>query len=173
MFATSRTLKGLALSGHAPGIFKHTSKSGVPVNQIFVSIFFGCIAFVSVLPGGKALLEFLLSLVGMQAMITYCCICLIHIRFRKACEYQDVKVNGFPYITPYFPYGQYFTIGCLLLMMILMGAVPGIQRKASATDLLVIYSGIPVFLIPFIGYKLIKKTRLVELRDCDLITGRS
>jgi amino acid permease len=140
LYATSRTLHSLALAGHAPRLFLHLQKDGTPIYQLMVSVAFGCIAFVYTLPGGNVLLEILLSLVGTQAMLTYLLICFIHLRFRKAWFLQGRKLDELHYKAPLVPYGQWFTIFAILIMMVCMGVIPFFLQKVDTSVILTSYS---------------------------------
>jgi lysine-specific permease len=141
LYATSRTLHSLAIAGHAPAIFQHLLKDGTPFYQIMVSVAFGCIAFLYTVPGGHILLELLLSVVGAQAMLTYLLICFIHLRFRKAWAIQGRKLDQLHYKAFLVPYGQWFTIISILVMMVCMGVVPFILNpNAELSVILTSYS---------------------------------
>lgn len=173
MYATSRTLQGLALSGHAPAFFKQTSVNGVPVRQVLVSALFACLGFLSEIRGGNRTLEVLLSVVGMQVMITYLIICLLHIRFRKAMAFQGYPIESLAYAAPYFPYGPYFVIGSLVLMVFGMSIGPIIWSKPSSiTQFASAYGGLLLYFFTYLGYKLWYKTKMVLLDECDLVTDR-
>ena len=45
VYTTSRSLYGLATSGHAPKVFLKMTKNGVPIYSLIVSIAFGCLSY--------------------------------------------------------------------------------------------------------------------------------
>jgi lysine-specific permease len=173
LYATSRTLHSLSIAGHAPRIFSRLRRDGTPIYQLFVSVIFGCIAFLYTLPGGNILLEVLLSLVGTQAMVTYLLICYIHLRFRKAWTIQGRNIEELPYIAPFVPLGQTITIVAIILMMICIGITPFLlKKKVDMSVILLGYSGIPVYLFSYVGYKIWFRTKIVDLKTCDLDRDR-
>jgi lysine-specific permease len=173
LYATSRTLHSLAIAGHVPRMFLQLRKDGTPLYQLIVSVVFGCIAFLYTVPGGNILLEVLLSLVGTQAMLTYLLICYIHLRFRRAWALQGRKISELPYTAPFVPFGQRFTMFAIIVMMVCIGITPFfLKRKVELGVVLLGYSGVPVYIVTYFGYKLWYGTKTVDLQNCDLDSDR-
>lgn len=64
-FLASRTLHGLALDGHAPEIFLHLNRYGVPWVAVIASTAWGAVAYLSV---NKGSFQVILSKYGKYAM---------------------------------------------------------------------------------------------------------
>lgn len=102
IYATSRMMFSLAKRGHGPQVLTKISRTGVPLNSLLVSVFFG---FVSValnylnLPG---LLVFLLNSAGAALLVVWASIALSELKLRPVFEKEGdlpVKMWGYPYLT--------------------------------------------------------------------------
>lgn len=54
VYASSRTLYGLARDGKAPALFKYCTKRGVPVYCVAVTVIFGPLAYLNLSNSGKS-----------------------------------------------------------------------------------------------------------------------
>jgi amino acid permease len=171
MFATSRTLQGLALRNHAPSFFKQTL-SGVPVRQILVSALIACIALIAQLPGGNKLLEILLGMIGSQVMITYLLVSVIHLRFRAAMDFHGLGRETLAYVAPG-PFGQWFSIVSLALMLLYTFVVPIWKYDFTWLEGISTFGGIFFYVSLYLFYKVFRTSKLVQLQDIDLFQDRS
>jgi lysine-specific permease len=105
-------------------------------------------------------------------LVTWIFICIIHLRFRKAYEFQGHSVNDLPYRAPFFPYGQY--IGILMGVLVLVGEGYATIFGSDEIDWVQVagvYIGVPFYLVLYLAYKIYKKTKIVPLAQCDFVTG--
>ena len=147
----------------------------MPVRQVLISALFACLAFLSEVRGGNATLEILLSVVGMQVMITYLIIAVIHLRFRSILAFHDGHVESLPFAAPFFPFGPWFIIISLTLMMVGMMIGP-LAGKTSLLQLCSSFGGLVLYLGFYLGYKIYHRNSflgsMVRIEECDLLTGR-
>ncbi|KAI8916388.1 lysine-specific permease [Gorgonomyces haynaldii] len=165
MYASSRTLMALAKQGQAPHIFTQTVK-GVPVYAMAVSFL---IAFISLLFSGfgaDVIFNWLLHLTGFSTLLSWMCICIIHLRFRKAYVQQGFNVSALVYKAPFFPYGTYIAIFGSLCVLFGAGISLAAQR-APFVEYLKLYMGVPLFPGLYLWYKIRNKTKLVPLSECN------
>ncbi|KAH8553233.1 amino acid permease/ SLC12A domain-containing protein [Umbelopsis sp. PMI_123] len=172
-YACTRTLMALGREGKAPRIFGKVNSWGVPVYALAVTTFFACLAFLADIFGSSTVFTWLINLTGLSALLTWMCISIIHLRFRRAFKVQGRDIKDLPYRAPLFPYGCYVAI--LLCLVVL---VADIYYAASTTpfdpvNIVGVIIGLPFFLIFYVGWKIVKRTKFVDPADADLDTDRA
>lgn len=168
MYASARMLWDLARQNKAPKFLGKLNKRGIPVNALIVTSAIGTIAFLASLFGDGVVYVWLLNASGMSGFIAWIGIALCHYRFRKAYVAQGRNINDLPYKAKWYPFGPLFAF--VLCGIVILG-----QNYAAFTGesidwngVLVSYIGLPLFLALWIGYKLIKRTKIVPINECDL-----
>lgn len=168
IYASSRMLWALAKEGKAPRSFAKLSSNGVPLNAIFLVAVVGMLAFLSSFYGNGVVYTWLLNATGLLGFYTWLGISISHYRFRKAYIAQGGDLSHLVYKAKWFPFGPIFSI--LLGIMIILGQGYSFATSGNSIpwrDLIAIYSSIPIFLLTWLGYKYIKKTKVVPLEECD------
>lgn len=166
MYASTRMLWFLAKKNHVPAVFATVNKRGVPMNALIVTTLIAMLAFLSSLFGNGVVYFWLLNAASLTGFIAWLGIAISHYRFRKAYIKQGLDLNKLPYIAKGYPYAPMLAF---LLCLIVIG---GQNYKAFITDhinwyeVLVSYISLPLFLTLWLGYKFIKKTKVVKLEDC-------
>jgi lysine-specific permease len=168
MYASTRMLWDLAREGKAPKFLAKLNKRGVPVNALIVTSSLGTLAFLASLFGDGVVYTWLLNASGMSGFIAWLGIAISHYRFRKAYVAQGRDLNALPYKAKWFPFGPLFAL--ILCTIVILG-----QNYSAFTGdsidwygILVSYIGLPLFLIVWFGYKIVKKTKLIPLDQCEL-----
>lgn len=167
MYASTRMLWVLAKEGKAPKLFAKVNARGIPVNALLLTTLIGMFAFLASLFGDGVVYTWLLNASGMSGFIAWLGIAVSHYRFRKAYMAQGYSLNQLPYKAKWFPFGPIFAL--ILCFIVILGqnytAFTGDQIDWNG--ILVSYIGLPLFLAVWIGYKIIKKTKVVPLKECD------
>ncbi|MGW7162801.1 amino acid permease [Paenibacillus taichungensis] len=170
MYASSRVLYALARDGKAPRFLGRLNKKGIPMNALLLTTAVGMLAFLASLFGDGIVYTWLLNASGMCGFITWLGIAISHYRFRRAFVAQGRDLNDLPYRARWFPFGPIFAF--VLCIIVIIGqnyqAFTGDQIDWSGA--LVAYLSVPLFLILWLGYKFIKKTKVVPLQECDFTT---
>ncbi|SGY93962.1 BQ5605_C037g11619 [Microbotryum silenes-dioicae] len=178
-YASSRMMTALARENKAPAIMGWTTKRGVPIPALLLTLFISFLTFLTSAIGTGATFTWLLSITGILSLVTWISIAAINLRFRAAFKAQRRDVSDLPYRAP---------LGLLLpvLAMVLGAAMFGAQGWAATTyedgkmaqDLVAVYIGLVYFIILFVGYCIwhkfwMKSDRplLVPLLECDFDTG--
>ncbi|MGV2887007.1 MULTISPECIES: amino acid permease [Paenibacillus] len=170
MYASSRVLYALARDGKAPRFLGRLNKKGIPMNALLLTTAVGMLAFLASLFGDGIVYTWLLNASGMCGFITWLGIAISHYRFRRAYVAQGRDLNDLPYRARWFPFGPIFAF--VLCIIVIIGqnyqAFTGDQIDWSGA--LVAYLSVPLFLILWLGYKFIKKTKVIPLQECDFTT---
>lgn len=164
MYGSSRMLWALAEGGKAPRIFAKLNSRGVPMFALFLTSIVGVLTFLSSLFGNGSVFLWLMNASAMTGFIKWLGIAVSHYRFRKAYIAQGRDLSQLPYKAKWFPFGPIITI--LFLFIFVFGQVVLINDQGWV-EIVSTYISIPAFLLLWFGYKIIKKTKVVPLKECD------
>ncbi|KAF2141828.1 uncharacterized protein K452DRAFT_351312 [Aplosporella prunicola CBS 121167] len=178
IYASSRTLAGLASQGQAPRIFGYIDRKGRPMVGIIFSSALGFLAYLASSPAEGDVLSWMLAISGLSSIFTWGSICLAHIRFRRGWAAQGHTLDELAFRS------QPGTIGswCGLIFNILVliaqfwtGFAPIGYSEMSAGEMVesffAAYIAFPIVLLFYFPYKFWYKTPFVRAKDMDLHTG--
>ncbi|CAO3656857.1 unnamed protein product [Mucor hiemalis] len=172
LYASSRTLLDLANEGKAPRIFRKITKNGIPIYCVFLTAAIGMLAFLTSLFGNGVVYNWLLNVSGVAGFIAWLGIAASHYRFRKAYVLQGYKVEDLPFKARLFPVGPIFAFLCCSFVLVGQGYNAWSATPVVPEDLVACYIGIPIVVIIYAAYKIVKKTKVIPLVEVDLISGR-
>ncbi|WVR04493.1 hypothetical protein IAU60_001497 [Kwoniella sp. DSM 27419] len=169
----ARMIVAMAVDRQLPAFFTKTSKTGVPYYAVIVSFLFGPLAYLSLGSGGAAqAFSWILSLSTVAGLLAWMTLCICVIRFHAACKAQGVDRDTLPYKGRLQPYAAWVgAIGSLVLTL-LVGFSVFLKGNWNISDFLANYIGIPIYIIPFVLWKVIKKTKFQRASEIDLWSGR-
>ena len=172
LYISSRVLVALAMSGRAPAFLAKTTHRGVPVRAIIVCNFFGLIAIMNQASGAATVFTYIISFSGSATFIVWAFIGVTHLRFRRAYAKQGYNSHSLPFKATLFPYGAYFVAGFNTFLMLISGYTAFLAPFDIAT-FVTSYVVLAVFVVLYVSWKVIKRTKLVKLMEMDLTTGRT
>ncbi|SPP31430.1 Lysine-specific permease [Arsenophonus endosymbiont of Aleurodicus floccissimus] len=167
MYASTRMLFTLAKEGKAPKIFSRLSPGGVPRYALIATTFVAALCFLSSMFGNQVVYLWLLNTSGMTGFIAWLGIAISHYRFRKGYMLQGYDLNKLPYRSGFFPIGPIFAFVICLVITLGQNYQAFLADKIDWYGVIATYIGIPLFLIIWFGYKLVKKTHFVHYRQMD------
>lgn len=164
LYAASRMLFGMAKEGHAPKVFAKTNTSnGVPIYAILATVAIGLLAFLTSIFGTE-IYFYLVAASGLSGFLAWIGIAICHFRFRRAFIKQGHQLSELGYHAKWFPIGP--IIALILSIIIVIGQITTITMNAQSV--ITTYLALPLFLILYFSYKIIKKTKLIPLEEVDL-----
>lgn len=165
MYASTRMLYTLACEGKAPKIFAKLSKKGVPRNALYLTTAVAMLCFLTSTIDNHQVYAWLLNTSGMTGFIAWLGIAISHYRFRRGYVAQGHDINRLPYRSALFPFGPIFAfILCLIITL-------GQNYQAFLADSIdwygaaATYIGLPLFLLIWLGYRLVRKTRFIKYSE--------
>ncbi|RFU35445.1 hypothetical protein B7463_g863, partial [Scytalidium lignicola] len=150
LYVGSRTIYGLAMEGYAPAFLRRTNKAGAPVYCVLVCGIFACIGFLNVSTNSAIVFTYFTNLVTVFGMLAWLSLLITHVFFVRARRAQGIPDSELRYKAP------------------LGGTYGSFDYKNFITG----YLGIPVFVILYVGFKIIKKTETMKPATIDLFTGK-
>ena len=161
MYASTRMLYTLACQRMAPRIFARVSANGVPVIALIATTVVAALCFLTNIFSPQAVYIWLLNLSGMTGFIAWLGIAISHYRFRKGYVAQGLQLSALPYRTTSFPFGPIFAFVLCMTVTLGQNYQAFLQERIDWTGVVATYIGLPLFLVIWFGYRLVKGSRIV------------
>ena len=108
----------------------------------------------------------LLNVSGLSGFIVWLGIAACHWRFRRAYVKQGRSLDELPYKAPFFPFGP--ILAFTMCLIVLLGQNYEAVFRGQLLQVASSYIGLPIFLLIWLGYHLVKKDRTVSLDEMDV-----
>jgi lysine-specific permease len=167
MYAGTRMFWYLAKQGHAPAFFTKVNRRGVPIYALALTTVIAMLAFLSSICGNGTVYLWLINAVSLTGFITWLGIAISHHRFRKSYIKQGKDLKDLPYLAKGYPYSTLCTLVICLLIIVGQNYQAFTSEHIDWLGVIISYINLPIFLIMWFGYKWIKKTKMVNLNECD------
>lgn len=108
------------------------------------------------------------SIVGVSNQLSWVAIGIASLRFRTAIRAQN-KEHLLPFKNWTYPWGPWF---CIILnsFLILVQGWSSFSPSFNVATFFSLYIELPIMLVMYMGWKLLKRTRIVKLSEMDLET---
>jgi amino acid transporter, AAT family len=170
LFAGTRLMYTLAVDGYAPQFLGGLNGQQVPWIAVLVTSSISGLCFGASYIGAGQLWTWLQNIVGVSNQLSWICIGLASLRFRAA-----VKAQGLEHLLPFknwtYPVGPILAVG-LNSVLVLVQGWSCFSPTFSGVDFVSFYIEIPIMVVMFVFWKVVKRTRFVRLHEADLITDR-
>jgi amino acid transporter len=152
LYMSSRSLYSLAVAGNAPKIFTRCNRYGLPVYAVIVSSLFSPLAYLILSADAGVVFNWFVNLTNTAGFTSWSVCAIIAIRFRKACRAQNITPR---YLSRIQPYGAWIALCAFTFLLLANGYTVFFPGRFSASSFLTSYIGIPIFLVLFLGHKLL------------------
>ncbi|KZL69416.1 general amino acid permease [Colletotrichum tofieldiae] len=173
LFSATRVLHGMSLTGYAPKIFSWCTKSGVPLYSLLFSLSFSLLAFLQLGSSSAEVLVYLVYLITCCQLLNYGFTALTYRHFYAALKKQGISRDTLPYKGRFQPYMSYIAMGGTLFMLLAAGYDLFLTGGWDVMWFFLDYGMIGFFILAFIGWKLVFKTRYVRPGTADISLGGS
>nr|WP_221635939.1 amino acid permease [Listeria seeligeri] len=171
LYASTRMLWAMARDKKAPRFLGNVNKRGIPMAALIVTTIVGAMTFITTLTeNGTVIYTWLLSASGLTGFIAWVGIAISHYRFRKAFVKQGHDLNELKYKAKFFPFGPILAL--ILCILVIIGQDytaflnPEFSNPAWWQKIGISYIGLPIFLIFWLSFKFVNKTKVIPLEDC-------
>ncbi|KAL8715202.1 MAG: hypothetical protein Q9220_001160 [cf. Caloplaca sp. 1 TL-2023] len=168
LFAGTRLLYTLAVDRHAPKFFSALNRNQIPWLAVLATSAISILCFGASFIGAGQLWTWLQNIVGVSNQLSWTAIGIASLRFRAA-----VKVQGKEHLLPFknwtYPWGPWFSV-ILNSFLILVQGWSSFSPSFDVVTFFSLYIELPIMLVMYVGWKLLKGTRIVRLSDMDLET---
>ncbi len=166
MYVSTRMLYSLAEEGKAPKMLAKVNKRGVPIHALNLTTLIAALCFLAAQLGVNTVYYWLLNASAQTGFIAWMAIAVCHYYFRRAYVAQGNRIEDLKYKAKFYPFGPLFA--ALLCAAIIIGQYYA-YGDYSVVGFFVAYVGLFIFLACYIGYKVVKKTKMVKPEEADLI----
>lgn len=181
IYGSSRTMAALADRGQAPKILGYIDNTGRPLVSIILASAIGLLCFIVAAGTATRVQAFnwMLAISGLSSIFTWASICACHIRFRHAWKYNGHTLDELAFTSQPGYYGSW--VGLIMNFLILVAqfwtAVWPVGYASEtpseiAQGFFEAYLALPIVILFYVGFKLIKKTKYKRLKDIDVTSGR-
>lgn len=170
-YCSSRTLYGFALEGYGPKFLTATTRSGVPLYCVLISLAWAFLSFLQLGSGSAQVLNWIINLITSCQLLNFSILCLTYICFYYALKAQGIDRDSLPFKGWYQPWLA--IIGLVLSFSMIFVATYTIFLPGNWDYQSFLFSYLMLFidLAVFVGYKLIKRTKWRKSADIDLVSG--
>jgi AAT family amino acid transporter/lysine-specific permease len=165
LYASTRMLWSMAKDGQAPKFLQNVNDRGIPMNALVITTFVGGLGFLTSIFGDQVY-TWLLNASGLTGFIAWLGIAVSHYRFRKAYIAQGRNIDDLKFKAKWFPFGPILAFLMCVIVMFGQNYQSFISSKIDWYGVAVTYIGLPIFLILWLGYKLVHKTKVLSLKEC-------
>lgn len=169
IYIGSRTILFMAQEKMAPKFLGKTNSRGVPVYAIVFTNLFGILSVMNVSSGAGKAYGYIVNLSGVSTFLVWGAISFTHIRFRKAWAAQGRTPDQLPFRSLWFPYNAYFGLCANIFLALVQGWTT--LSPFDAGTFVDAYILLPLFVIVYVVYKLVFKTRFWRAHEVDLDAG--
>lgn len=171
LYTGSRYLYALAQNGQAPRFFLKCTKRGVPVYCIMVTASISLLTYLSCSSGANVVFTWFQNLTTIANLFTWMSVSIAYIQFHKALQAQGVDRNTLVFKSPFQPFTAYFSLFFFAIITIFNGFY--VFKPWSIDDFVTAYVGIPIYLVLYVFWKIVKRTSFVRPSQADIFTGKA
>jgi amino acid transporter len=169
VYSGSRILLGLANDGSAPAFMKRTTAKGVPYVAVAFTSAFGLLAFMNLSTSGGTVFTWLLNITAIAGFITWACINGCHIAFMRALAARNISRDTLPYKAAWQPWFAWYGLFFNVLIILTNGFTAFIPWNTA--NFFTAYISVILFVVMYIGHKVIMRTSFVKALEADVDTG--
>lgn len=170
-YASTRILYSTALDGKAPH-FLQFEKFGVPYACVIVTAALSLLVYLNVSSSSVEVFFWISNLSSVSTLIVWTSIAFTYVRFHQGLKYHGIPRSTLPFKSPFQPFLAYFAIIFSSTVAFFNGFDAFFPSHFSAKSFIPPYIDIPIFACLFLGYKFIKKTKMVKIEEMDMLSGK-
>lgn len=171
LFAGTRLMYTLAVDGYAPKFLGRLNRAHVPWVGVLATSAISGLCFGASYIGAGQLWGWLQNIVGVSNQLSWICIGLASLRFRGG-----MKAQGLEHLLPFknwtYPWGPIFAV-TLNSVLVLVQGWSAFSPTFKVVDFISYYIEIAIMVVMFVGWKILKRTKFVRLRDMNFVTDRA
>ncbi|KAE8327597.1 amino acid permease/ SLC12A domain-containing protein [Aspergillus sergii] len=166
MLGGSRILYGMACNGHAPKFFKRMNRFGVPYISVALYGLFMALGYMTLSDSASTVFTWLQDIVAISTLVNWVSICIVYLRFYYGCKKQGIdRHKELPWAAPFQPWSTWFSLILLVLLFFTGGYKTFMHGHWDTETFISSYLNGPLILGIYLGYKFVKKTRIIPLEE--------
>lgn len=122
--------------------------------------------------GAAQAFSWLLNLSTVAGLIAWATLSFCYIRFYAALKAQGIHRDTLPWKGPLQPYAAWVGFIGSTIITLVAGFPVFLKGNWNTSDFVASYIGIPIFIVPIIGWKFWHRTKFARAATIDLWSGR-
>ena len=168
LLSGTRVLYGLALKGQAPKTLLRTTSWGVPYVCVLVQTTFMFSAFMTLSSGALTVFWWFVDLTACGVLVSWISILINHQRLMLAMNKQDIPLSSLPWHNSWTKFSTPVALFMCIVILLTSGFTVFTKGNWSTSGFVSSYLDIPLVLTAYTLWKLIKRTKTVDLSDVPL-----
>ncbi|EFX05535.1 amino acid permease [Grosmannia clavigera kw1407] len=170
VYLASRTLFGLSREGHAPKFFQHCNRFGVPVYAVGATAIFLPLAYLVLGSSASVVFGWFVNITTVSGLIGWAVLEISFLRMYYAFKAQGHSRDELPYKSPLQPYTAWFALVFVILVILFSGFSVFFPGHFTASGFLTAYVNIPIFIVLYLGFKIMLKLKIYSTTEIDIET---
>jgi amino acid transporter len=142
------------------------------ITHISGSALAGFLAYMNVNTNGNTVFEWFVNITSITGLITWDIILITYVRFYRGLAYNNIDRDTLPYKAPFQPYASYFGIFFITIIILFNGFQVFLAGEWVVNTFITAYICLPIFLVFYLFWKIVKRPKFVRIEDMDFTTGR-
>jgi amino acid transporter len=171
IFSAARTLHGMALDGKAPAFFAKCNKYGLPYYAVIAALCFCLLSLLQIGESSATVLNWFVGICTASYLLNYFGTVVTYLHFYYTMKKQGVDRSTLPYQGYFQPYAAWYALCGTFLMTLVLGYTVFINGNWDTTTFFTSYTMVGFFIVAFVFWKVVRRTRYVRLGEADLKLG--
>ncbi|KAL4908425.1 hypothetical protein BDW74DRAFT_175107 [Aspergillus multicolor] len=171
IFSAARTLHGMALDGKAPFFFAKCNKYGLPYYAVIVSLAFCFLSLLQIGNTSATVLNWFVGICTASYLLNYLGTVVTYLHFYYNMQRQGISRDTLPYKSTFQPFAAWYALFGTFVMTLVLGYTVFINGGWDTTTFFTSYTMVGFFVVAFVGWKVVVRTRYVRLGEADLDLG--
>ncbi|KAL2782539.1 amino acid permease/ SLC12A domain-containing protein [Aspergillus keveii] len=171
IFSAARTLHGMALDGKAPAFFAKCNKYGLPYYAVIAALCFCLLSLLQIGESSATVLNWFVGICTASYLLNYFGTVVTYLHFYYTMKKQGIDRSTLPYQGYFQPYAAWYALCGTFLMTLVLGYTVFINGNWDTTTFFTSYTMVGFFIVAFVFWKVVRRTRYVRLGEADLKLG--
>jgi amino acid transporter len=173
LFSATRTLHEMAIKGEAPHFLSKCTKAGVPIYSLGVTLLLCLLSFLQMGHSSGQVLGWLADLVTACQLLNYGSTAVVYRHFYASLKAQGIDRSTLPYKSKFQPYTSYLAMAGTTVMLLLQWYDLFVAHGWDVEYFFLEYTMIGFFIVCFVFWKVVKRTKYVRPGTADLSLGQT
>ncbi|KAF9890623.1 hypothetical protein FE257_005754 [Aspergillus nanangensis] len=171
VFSAARTLHGMAIDGKAPELFAKCNKFGLPYYSVIAALAFCLLSLLQLGNTSATVLSWFVGICTASYLLNYFGTVITYLHFYTSLRRQGIDRSTLPYQGYLQPYAAWYALFGTFIMTMVLGYTVFINGNWSTTTFFTNYTMVGFFIVAFVFWKVVRRTKYVTLGTADLKLG--
>ncbi|KAI9464912.1 general amino acid permease 1 [Lactarius psammicola] len=171
LYSSSRLLFALGVQGQAPKVVTKVTRSGVPYVAILLGGLFSFLAFLNANNSSGKVFNWFVNLSAVGSLLNWLMIGITYLRFYYGLKAQGIGRDGVygVYRSIFQPYAGMYVVFWSIFFILVSGL--SVFWHFNGPDFVAAYINLPIFALLYVGWKIVKRTKIHPISQLDFVTG--